>query len=626
MKAPLRWIALLTLLFIGIAGAISQANAKISQIGPKTNYTSQQIADAVRRSSLDPSLRAYADQMGQLGVYESSGNAGVYNGSCCTGIFQINQSNLRAQGLTPAQYANMGLDQQVEVWARVTNGGVNTGVVKKLQGMQTFDGQPVDGAFIMACIQLGTGNCQKMVQSGSCSGFSDINGTTICKMANAMRGKSDPSKQTADPFENIPGDVQNPDLFTKADLQIQECWSCDAAARVIEVTSQIGPLLVNKLGSSAAKLMGIIFMTVFCVLIATRLFWISRSGGWNDIFWLVMRFTFVIVLIGGGTLYTEIIRPYVLVPSMAIGGEVGTKLSAIGNKAFNNSPSPGVCRYDRIQGTDQELIRAGESVIKLVCAVHLTINQGITKAAMPASQIKAEDSSDRSKAVIAILSILSLFVQATFWLALLLFAFQIVEALIRMGFFVAFAPFLAYAWVYKTTQRTFHNALRSFFYGAVLLIMSGMMSAVVLFILSEGMKKAGNPTTLGVSLELVGETVYFLIYSFASASIAASLMRSAPALAAAITNYQGMSGEGSFAAAGISGIFHGAKVATSIGGTLALGLGNLTGIGTGNLLGKAADHAQKHLKGALGGAAKGIGKMPTGASPAQTIKALSGAP
>ncbi|MCP6423433.1 hypothetical protein NL463_29425, partial [Klebsiella pneumoniae] len=80
-----------------------------------------------------------------------------------------------------------------------------------------------------------------------------------------------------------------------------------------------------------------------------------------------------------------------------------------------------------------------------------------------------------------------------------------------------------------------------------------------------------NPTTLGVSLELVGETVYFLIYSFASASIAASLMRAAPSLAASITNYQGMSGEGSFASAGISGIFHGFKVVSSTAGYVALG-------------------------------------------------------
>ena len=622
MKAPFRWIALLTLLFLGIAGTIGQASAKVSQLGPKTNYTAQQIADAVARSNLDPSLRAYANQMGQLGVYESSGNAGIYNGSCCTGIFQLNQGNLRANGLTPQQYANMSLDQQVAVWAKVTNGGVNTGVVRKLQEMKTFDGQPVDGAMIMACIQLGTGNCQKMVQSGKCTGFSDINGTTICKMANAMRGKTDPSKGVSDPFENIPGDVQNPDLFTKADLQIQECWSCEAAARVIEVTSQIGPLLVNKLGSSAAKLMAIIFMTVFCVLVATRIFWISSAGGWNDLFWLVLRFAFVITLIGGGTLYTEIVRPYILVPSIAIGGQVGTKLSVIGNQALHNNPSKGVCRYDRIQGTDQELIKAGESVINLVCAVHLTVNEAITKAAMPASQIKAEDSSNRSNAVIAVLSVLSMFVQATFWLALLLFAFQIVEALIRMGFFVAFAPFLAYAWVYKTTQNTFNNAIKGFFYGSVLLIMSGMMSAVTLFILSTGMNKAGNPTTLGISLDLIGETVYFLIYSFASASIAASLMRSAPSLAAAITNYSGATGEGSFASAGISGIFHGVKVVTSGAGYFALGTGNLAG----NALGKHLPGLAKNVKDlALKSLPGGI-KLPGGTSAVQTIKALSPSP
>jgi hypothetical protein len=59
--------------------------------------------------------------------------------------------------------------------------------------MSTFDGQKVDASFIAACIQLGTGNCQKMVNSGSCSGFSDINGTTICGMASNARAMADPN-------------------------------------------------------------------------------------------------------------------------------------------------------------------------------------------------------------------------------------------------------------------------------------------------------------------------------------------------------------------------------------------------------------------------------------------------
>jgi hypothetical protein len=52
--------------------------------------------------------------------------------------------------------------------------------------MGTFGGQPVNGDLVLACMQLGTGNCQKAINSGSCSGFADSNGTTICSMADKI--------------------------------------------------------------------------------------------------------------------------------------------------------------------------------------------------------------------------------------------------------------------------------------------------------------------------------------------------------------------------------------------------------------------------------------------------------
>ena len=47
--------------------------------------------------------------------------------------------------------------------------------------------QPVDAPLLLACVQLGQGNCKTMVQAGQCSGFSDANGTTICKVTAGMR-------------------------------------------------------------------------------------------------------------------------------------------------------------------------------------------------------------------------------------------------------------------------------------------------------------------------------------------------------------------------------------------------------------------------------------------------------
>ncbi|MBN8974293.1 MAG: hypothetical protein J0H51_20075, partial [Rhizobiales bacterium] len=128
--------------------------------------------------------------------FESGGNKGNYNRSCCTGIFQLNNANVQKYaGTDRAGYGCMSLQDQVDAWAKLTNDGYHSPAVRQLASMSTFDGQKVDASFIAACIQLGTGNCQKMLNSGTCSGFADINGTTICRMANNARAMADPNCQ-----------------------------------------------------------------------------------------------------------------------------------------------------------------------------------------------------------------------------------------------------------------------------------------------------------------------------------------------------------------------------------------------------------------------------------------------
>lgn len=180
------------LLPIGSAPAIAAGG----QYCERTNYSAQQITDAVQNSSLRDDLKATSCSLGGLGRFESGGNKGVYNGSCCTGIFQLNTANIQKYaGTDRAGYGCMSLQQQTDAWANLTNDGYNSSAVRQLASMQTFDGQPVDASLVAACIQLGTGNCQKMLDSGQCSGFSDINGTTICGMARNARSLADPGCQ-----------------------------------------------------------------------------------------------------------------------------------------------------------------------------------------------------------------------------------------------------------------------------------------------------------------------------------------------------------------------------------------------------------------------------------------------
>lgn len=186
---------LLTVLTL-ILGAEIRPAAASGQYCERTNYSAQDITDAVRNSPLRDDLKGTSCSLGGLGRFESGGNKGVYNGSCCTGIFQLNNANVRQYANTDRQgYGCMSLQDQVNAWANLTNDGYNSPAVRQLASMSTFDGQKVDASLISACIQLGTGNCQKMVNSGKCSGFSDINGTTICNMAQNARAKADSNCQ-----------------------------------------------------------------------------------------------------------------------------------------------------------------------------------------------------------------------------------------------------------------------------------------------------------------------------------------------------------------------------------------------------------------------------------------------
>ena len=153
--------------------------------------TAAQIADAVRNSpNSNAWLRTNADAVGNLAVrVESGGNTAAYNGSCCSGVLQMNETNIRQYALiSPAEYRQLDLQSQVDAWAQLTSTALQAQAPRTLASMATFDNRPVDGRLVLSCIQLGIGNCQTMLTAGRCSGFADSNGTTICGMADRMVG------------------------------------------------------------------------------------------------------------------------------------------------------------------------------------------------------------------------------------------------------------------------------------------------------------------------------------------------------------------------------------------------------------------------------------------------------
>ena len=85
-----RLLLVLALFSVGCGSVSAQ------QMGSKVMVTAAQVAAAVANSPLSPALKAYAADIGNLAInVESGGNLGVYNGTCCTGVLQVNTGGLK---------------------------------------------------------------------------------------------------------------------------------------------------------------------------------------------------------------------------------------------------------------------------------------------------------------------------------------------------------------------------------------------------------------------------------------------------------------------------------------------------------------------------------------------------
>lgn len=166
--------------------AWAQSNARV---------TSDQVAAAILASpNASSQLRDYANAIGNLAMFESGGRLNVYNGSCCYGVLQMNTANIASirPPITTEQFRNLPLQDQVNAWATVMSQALRTTAPAQLAAMTTFDGRPVTPSMVLACVQLGVGNCLTMIRSGRCEGFNDRNGTSICEMADRIDGVTRP--------------------------------------------------------------------------------------------------------------------------------------------------------------------------------------------------------------------------------------------------------------------------------------------------------------------------------------------------------------------------------------------------------------------------------------------------
>ncbi|PZR95243.1 MAG: hypothetical protein DI537_05505 [Stutzerimonas stutzeri] len=519
-------------------------------MGPKTNYSAAEVSTAVRNSGLNANLMQYADDIGSLSRFESSGNAGIYNGTCCTGILQMNRSNLAAQGLTPQEYANLPLQDQVNAWAKLTNSAANAGSVKQLMAMESFDGKKVDGAMVMACIQLGVGNCQKMINSGSCSGFADSNGTTICKMADKIRGgaaepgSSDGQTKTDDTKSDTGG---SSDLASAILKNAGKCWACTIIVKAGEVTVQVVPKALESLTQPIMPLLAVIFAIVTVFMVGRGFIW-PGAMRWSEIFWNFMRFTAVWALLSTANYASEYVLGYAFYPALQMGSAIGEIGGQQFNAAFKEQGSAGECVFAPVDTSIPFEGRATvEHMATLACNVHNAAYAPVVAGAAMISY-KSSMATPAEVATAALMSILAAIMIFASLFALAAFAMSVVEALLKLCIVLSLSPIILFFWIFRKTRYLALNAWNAVLYSFFLLAFAGLLASISSFVLARligfGMGAAGStPSAQAVFQWIntnmasmnVSQLVMFGCFSVAGSMMASHLIRSGSDMASSLT-------------------------------------------------------------------------------------------
>ena len=238
--------------------------------------TAAQIVAAVRSSpTASQWLRDNASAVANLALrVESNGETTAYNGTCCYGVLQMNTSNIRAYTtMTPEQYRQADLQTQINAWVRLTDNALRAPAPRGLANMQVFDGRQVDSNLVLACVQLGIGNCQTMLDSGRCGGFADGNGTTICAMADRLAGATTPGTGSNTAGGTTPGTGTSTGSGTGTSIITTPCVR-DGSGNCLSITASMEQGFAHGAGSTMGKVKGLVY-----ALVAALVFTVMMASG-----------------------------------------------------------------------------------------------------------------------------------------------------------------------------------------------------------------------------------------------------------------------------------------------------------------------------------------------------------
>lgn len=153
---------LLTCCLTLVLVSVSDADAYLAAGCANQQYSAADIAQAIQNSpTANSTLQSNSCNFGGAGLAESGGNTCESNGNNF-GVLQLTRSNL-PDGMTPEQYMNLPLQQQVDIWAQQVGNSNTSGGYQLLANNGSIGGAPVTPGMMAACFQFGPGICRNDV-------------------------------------------------------------------------------------------------------------------------------------------------------------------------------------------------------------------------------------------------------------------------------------------------------------------------------------------------------------------------------------------------------------------------------------------------------------------------------
>jgi hypothetical protein len=507
---------LLAAILIGMPGTINLAVASYD-LAQNVHVSNADIAASLERNGYAQSFSQAAANLSS-NVENGSGDLGLYNGSCCTGVLQMNQANLLQYcHCTPTQYAGMTLDEQTKYWGQLTIDGFKSTTLQKLNAMTTFDGQPVDDALKLACIQLGTGNCNKMISSGSCSGFADSNGTSICTMAAKIRngppgsppipaGTQSASNGTVNTIaggDNTVGEGTDTKPMNGDGIPMGNpiyCWSCDIIVYTLSVAE-------NAVSTGVTQLTGALMPTIGWLVgigILYRLT-IAMVAGIDPIRYTlptIARAALVLcILSNGGAVLTDVAMTSVLEPTINGGAQVGqglaNNIAATFDVVLDNIqpvagqatiPVTNDCSYNATaQVTIKYLIAAEAAATSLACTIHSVETTEVEIGIYIANSNK--NASTIAQKIYALgVNVAGGLMSSLGMIGMLKFGMIFLDVVTSLAVAMAFLPWALYAWIFESTKRSFEGLCRRLIHAFLTLTLAGVAAVTAIFLALAGMK------------------------------------------------------------------------------------------------------------------------------------------